>query len=120
MDTARLPPPLRTYWGWQEQAACRGTEAAIFFAGSGESDEDRRDRVDRAKAVSRQCPAQAECRAFALRTREPYGVWGGLSEADRAKLLGLRNLRYPGDKAPRRRAPATTSVGLQPGGGAQA
>jgi hypothetical protein len=27
--------------------------------------------------------------------REPYGVWGGLSEDERASLLGVESLRYP-------------------------
>ena len=36
-----------------------------------------------------------QCAAWALRTREPYGVWGGLSEAERAEILGVRSLKYP-------------------------
>jgi len=27
------------------------------------------------------------CRAFALRTREPFGVWGGLAESERRAML---------------------------------
>ena len=37
-----------------------------------------------------------DCLAYALRVREPYGIWGGLSENERASLLGLRSMRYPG------------------------
>jgi hypothetical protein len=37
-----------------------------------------------------------DCLAYALRVREPYGIWGGLSENDRASLLGVRSMRYPG------------------------
>ena len=33
--------------------------------------------------------------ASGLRTREPYGVWGGLSEAERADILGVWSLKYP-------------------------
>jgi WhiB family redox-sensing transcriptional regulator len=29
-----------------------------------------------------------QCRAHALAVREPYGVWGGLSEQDREQILG--------------------------------
>ena len=43
------------------------------------------------------CPALNDCRAYALRFREPYGIWGGLSESERASLLGIRSMRYPGD-----------------------
>lgn len=36
------------------------------------------------------------CRDYALQQGEPYGVWGGLSEHERAVLLGVRTLRYAG------------------------
>ena len=49
-----------------------------------------------AKAICQSCPAITECRAHALRVREPYGIWGGLSESERASLLGVRSMRYPG------------------------
>ena len=32
--------------------------------------------------------AARRCRAHALAAREPYGVWGGLSEHDREAILG--------------------------------
>jgi hypothetical protein len=30
---------------------------------------------------------QHECLDFALRVREPHGIWGGLTEAERRRLL---------------------------------
>ena len=36
-----------------------------------------------AKAVCATCPVIAQCAAHALSVREPYGVWGGLSEDER-------------------------------------
>lgn len=42
-----------------------------------------------------------ECRRHALRTREPYGIWGGLSEEERAEILGVVNLRIPGQTTPK-------------------
>ncbi|HEY7812630.1 MAG TPA: hypothetical protein VIC62_05290 [Nakamurella sp.] len=32
---------------------------------------------------------------YALRTREPYGIRGGRSEHERARMLGLQSLQYP-------------------------
>lgn len=32
------------------------------------------------------CPVVAQCRSHALEVREPYGVWGGLTEAEREVL----------------------------------
>jgi WhiB family redox-sensing transcriptional regulator len=40
-----------------------------------------------AKAVCLSCPVRAECAAHALVAREPYGVWGGFTEAERLRLL---------------------------------
>jgi WhiB family redox-sensing transcriptional regulator len=44
-------------------------------------------REDAAKAVCLACPVRAECAAHALVAREPYGVWGGFTEAERLRLL---------------------------------
>ncbi|AUG80455.1 WhiB family transcriptional regulator [Kitasatospora sp. MMS16-BH015] len=49
-------------------------------------------RETAAKAVCGHCTVRVECRRYALTTREPYGVWGGLTEIERHRLLadGLR------------------------------
>ena len=31
----------------------------------------------------------AVCRQHALKVHEPYGIWGGLSESERAQMLTL-------------------------------
>ena len=36
------------------------------------------------------CPVLNECREHSLAVREPYGVWGGLSEEERAEMLSRR------------------------------
>jgi WhiB family transcriptional regulator, redox-sensing transcriptional regulator len=33
-----------------------------------------------------------QCREFALQTREPFGVWGGLAEAERRVILEQRGV----------------------------
>ena len=43
-------------------------------------------RVAEAKAICAGCPVRRECLAFALRTRQVHGVWGGLSEQQRYPL----------------------------------
>ena len=50
---------------------------------------------DTAKQVCQHCPVINDCATWALKTREPYGVWGGMSEDERATVLGVRSLRYP-------------------------
>jgi WhiB family redox-sensing transcriptional regulator len=76
---------------WQARAACRGPESALFFPPAiSESRADREARERRAKAICGTCPVLEECLAYALRIREPHGVWGGRNEVERQKLLELR------------------------------
>jgi len=77
-------------WEWQLQGSCRGADAELFFHPWGERDPSRTRREVAAKAVCAVCPVLRQCRAYALETREPYGVWGGLSEHDREDILGVR------------------------------
>ena len=43
-------------------------------------------RAEAAKAICATCPVIKECREQSLKVREPYGVWGGLSEDERRAL----------------------------------
>jgi len=95
-DTQRLPQPLVVHWEWQNQAACRGMDSSIFYHPTAERNAARANRTAAAKAICDQCPVITQCLDHALRVREPYGIWGGLSETERADLLGVRSLRYPG------------------------
>lgn len=63
---------------WEENARCVEHDPEIFFEG-------RTDR--RAKAICRGCPVRLECLAAALTDRIEYGVWGGLDERQRRRLL---------------------------------
>jgi WhiB family redox-sensing transcriptional regulator len=74
---------------WQAGAACRGQSAVIFFAPTHfERKEARAARERQAKAVCAACPVRKECLNFALRIREPHGIWGGLSEMERRAITG--------------------------------
>ena len=39
-----------------------------------------------AKRVCRRCPVVQDCAAYALASGERYGVWGGMTEAERARI----------------------------------
>jgi WhiB family redox-sensing transcriptional regulator len=78
---------LAAFWSWRMHAACRTVDTALFFGGDGERQRARRRRERRAKAVCATCPVLLPCRAYALVRREAHGVWGGLSERDRARVL---------------------------------
>ena len=79
---------------WQHRAACRGEDAAFFFApGHFERRSEKLAREAVAKAFCARCQVRAECLALALRVRDPHGVWGGLNEMERRVLLRERARR---------------------------
>jgi WhiB family redox-sensing transcriptional regulator len=79
---------------WQYRAACRGEDAEMFFAPNYFERKDEKDaREARAKATCVRCPVRAECLDYALRAREPHGIWGGLNELERKVLLRDRERR---------------------------
>ncbi len=89
-DVRCLPGPGSDFWDWQLHAACRGRDTEQFFHPENERGPRRLAREAAAKAVCAECPVIRECAAHALRTREPYGIWGGLSETERDEILGAR------------------------------
>ena len=83
---SRLPVAVGEVWEWQYQAACREADARLFFHPESERGPARDKRDAAALAVCARCPVIDACRAHGLSVREPYGVWGGLTEADRESL----------------------------------
>lgn len=90
-EISRLPGPIADLWEWQHQGACRDLDDTLFFHPEGERGPRRRQREAAAVAICQTCPVIEQCREHALRSREPYGVWGGLTEDERAKLLSGRD-----------------------------
>jgi len=77
---------------WQVKAACRGPQAAVFFPPpSFERKEEKLERESRAKAICGECRVIDECRDYALEIREQHGIWGGLNELERRKILSQRH-----------------------------
>lgn len=81
-----LPAPRAEEWQWQSEAVCRGMDSAIFFTCDDSSRRGQQRREARAKALCAQCPVLMQCRDHALNVGEAFGVWGGLSAAERAAL----------------------------------
>ncbi|MGW6917623.1 WhiB family transcriptional regulator [Kitasatospora sp. NPDC054939] len=102
-STSRLPGAAEHHWNWQLRAECRTVDSAVFFHPSNERGAAAKDRDEAAKQVCGRCPVRIECRRHALLTREPYGVWGGLTETERSSLLARRGTTGP-STAPRRPA----------------
>lgn len=70
--------PTRPWW---QRAACRTEAPELFF---------RKETEQEAKRICAACPVGLDCLAEALRTRQPHGVWGGLTPAERRALLATR------------------------------
>ena len=66
---------------WITMAACRSADPDLFppVSKAGQSLE----QIARAKAVCAGCPVRRQCLAFALRTRQVGGIWGGLTDDER-------------------------------------
>ena len=86
-----VPDPLPDAPTWQFHAACRGEDSSLFFAPNYfERREQKEAREAKAKAICVRCPVRAECLEYALRIREPHGIWGGLNELERRRLARRR------------------------------
>jgi WhiB family transcriptional regulator, redox-sensing transcriptional regulator len=62
---------------WRSAAACVGTGPILFYDPSPLA-------AAEAKRVCSSCPVAVECRTYARRTGEPFGIWGGETEVERA------------------------------------
>jgi WhiB family transcriptional regulator, redox-sensing transcriptional regulator len=75
---------------WQEQAACAEEDPALFFPVLGSNRALYNQQVLEAQMICLNCPVIGECLQYALAVDIRYGVWGGASEIDRARLKGRR------------------------------
>lgn len=71
---------------WKLGGACRFASTDLFYPAS-ESE------ADPAKEICRSCRVQEQCLEYALSAREPEGVWGGYTFAERRSILRRRRER---------------------------
>lgn len=84
------PPP------WRDEALCREYDPEMFFPVSA-----AQAAAAPAIAVCQLCPVMVQCADWAVREREANGVWGGLSERHRARLIGPARRRSRVGRPPR-------------------
>jgi WhiB family redox-sensing transcriptional regulator len=74
---------------WQDHAACRGLDPTLFFP-----DEDADDAAVPAAAdairICGGCGVREHCLETALARREPAGVWGGVTDQERRRIIRRR------------------------------
>jgi WhiB family redox-sensing transcriptional regulator len=76
-------PGLTVSGSWRQQARCRGVDPEIFHPG-----ED--DDPTAAQEICALCPVREACLEHALAVREKHGVWGGLTERERRRVIRQR------------------------------
>lgn len=80
---------------WRQHAACRDLDPVIFYASSDEE-------AEPAKDVCAECVVRSACLEHALMTREKEGVWGGMTERERRRVIRQRRNASSGlSKLPR-------------------
>ena len=68
-------------------ALCAQTDPTLFFPeGKGGQIVQA---TEQAKQVCGRCPIRSGCLDWALDTRQPAGIWGGLDEHERREVLGV-------------------------------
>ncbi len=73
---------------WRHRALCRDEDPELFFpiGTTGPA----LVQIEQAKAVCQRCPVAEPCLEFAMETNQKYGIWGGLTDKERASLKRRR------------------------------
>ena len=72
---------------WQDLANCRDAEERWFFPPDGVNTQGY---YEIGRGICRRCDVQDECLSYALEADERYGLWGGKSPGERAKMQLVR------------------------------
>lgn len=76
------------------EGLCKNEDSEKFFP-PGEQHLKPRDSeviyIEDAKIVCRKCPVREECLTYALDTRQEWGIWGGLTSAERKVITRRRD-----------------------------
>lgn len=64
---------------WRQLARCAEADPDLFYP-------EARDTAQTAKSICAVCEVRTDCLATAIATREPHGIWGGLTYRERLTL----------------------------------
>ena len=84
-----LPVPITEERPWVVFSACRDKDSDLFFP---ETKADERAAV----AICASCPVQRDCLDYAIEADIRFGVWGGLNERQRRRLVRRGAMRQAG------------------------
>ena len=77
---------MTTALAWQDLAACKGEDVALFYPDKSAGMTGYRE----ARKICRACPVRHDCLTEALRRQDRYGMLGGLSPRQRARIIRNR------------------------------
>lgn len=93
--SSKLPSALVGNYEWQFDGECNKYDPEMFYLPYNLRMSQKREFIARAKEVCAVCPVAQKCREFALETEQEFGIWGGMSEEERRKVL----VRKPKNKS---------------------
>ncbi len=92
---------------WRHRARCRSEDPdTLFVQGAQQRD---------VREVCKACPVRTECLAHALDNRIRFGVWGGMTERERARCSSAGPTSCRGRPCSRRPAARRCGPGSGPG-----
>jgi WhiB family redox-sensing transcriptional regulator len=74
-----------------DKAACNGQDTGIFFDHEDTRGEKRANFLAAARSICATCTIRTSCLDYAVDTVQQFGVWGGLTAAERAELIVTTN-----------------------------
>jgi WhiB family transcriptional regulator, redox-sensing transcriptional regulator len=77
------PMTTTTSTTWRQYAHCLGADPELFYPSSDEA-------AEPAKLICAVCPVREPCLEHAITAREKQGVWGGLTERERRRVIRQR------------------------------
>ena len=68
---------------WRQYARCLGADPDLFYPSAD-------DDAAEAKRICMVCPVREPCLEYSITAREKQGVWGGLTEKERRRIVRQR------------------------------
>jgi WhiB family redox-sensing transcriptional regulator len=78
-----------------DAAACNGKDTGIFFDHEDTRGEKRAVSLAAARSICATCTIRSACLNYAVETVQQFGVWGGLTAAERTELIVAAQQRQP-------------------------
>jgi WhiB family transcriptional regulator, redox-sensing transcriptional regulator len=73
---------------WRAGAECQTKNAVYFYAPSHFERKPEKDfREGIARSLCRRCKVRQQCLDYSIEVEEGHGIWGGLNELERKRLL---------------------------------